>query len=168
MLKTPFNDFGKRTPVKFTETEYVSYYEKELIADGFDKDRPDEFLIEKKVVEFERIPISEEINSHRNKVGLKNLLKGIVSSRQMDDLIRRTQAVGGFFDATKLPDSHLEMEKLAGSVEKIWNSIPSELKGDLTKEEFIKTLSTEKLKSYILKQAEKQADLEAKKKEGEN
>lgn len=156
MVNSPFVVTEKKVASGSFDKEYVSFYEKESIADGFDKEHPDEFLIEKKVVEFERIPIKEEINSHRNKVGLKNLLKGIVSSRQMDELVKRTQAVGGFFDATKLPDSHLEMEKLAGSIDKVWNSIPSELKGDLSKEEFIKTLSSEKIKNYILGQVAKE------------
>lgn len=147
----------------FDEVDYVSYYEKESVAEGFDPARPDEFTINKEVVEFERIPISEEINSHASKVGLKNLLKGIVSQKQMDEFISKSASTGGYFDATKLPDSHLEMEKLAGSLEDIWSKIPVELKGDLSKEEFIKTITSEKLRDYVLSQVAKQEE----KKEGE-
>lgn len=142
----------ERKAFTFTETDYVSYYERESVSKDFNPDRPDEFTIERETVEFERVPISEEINAHRSKVGLKNLLKGIVSTRQMDDLIKKTQSSGGYFDATKLPDSHLEMERLAASIDSIWSKIPNELKGDLTKEEFIKTLTSEKLRNYVLSQ----------------
>lgn len=155
-ISSPFMTTQVKVSKKFTEVDYVSYYEKESISKDFDPEHPDEFTIESEVVEFERIPISEEINSHRSKVGLKNLLKGIVDQRQMSNFISKSQAVGGFFDATKLPDSHLAMEELAGKIDSVWDKIPDELKGDLSKEEFIKTLTSEKLRKYVLDEVAKQ------------
>lgn len=166
IIDSPFTASIKREGFTFTETDYISYYEKESIGKDFDPEHPDEFTIVKEFVEYDRVPIKESINAHASKVGLKNLLKGIVSKKQMDDLISKTAAVGGFFDATKLPDSQLEMEKLAGSIDSIWEKIPAELKGDLTKEEFLKTMSSEKLRRYILDEVARQ-EAANDKKEGE-
>lgn len=165
-INSPFTASINRTAFKFTETDYISYYEKESVGKDFDPDHPDEFTIVKEFVEYDRVPISESINAHASKVGLKNLLKGIVSKKQMDDLISKTAASGGFFDATKLPDSQLEMERLAGSIDSLWEKIPAELKGDLTKEEFIKTMSSEKLRRYVLDEVARQ-EAAKEKKEGE-
>lgn len=131
------------------DKEYISFMEVEKVKEGFDPSRPHEFIIEKEFIEDERIPIEQEINAHRNRVGLKNMLKGVVDSRQMKDLIARTQSNGLFVDGTKMPSSDLEMEKLVGSIDRIWDSIPAELKGTLTKEEFIASFTADKLKTYV-------------------
>ena len=48
------------------------------------------------------------------------------------------------------------MEELAGKIDSVWEKIPDELKGDLSKEEFIKTLTSEKLRKYVLDEVAKQ------------
>lgn len=153
MAQNSSNPFTARTTYigrKF-DKEYVRYYEKECIADAdkFDAKNPDQFLIEKKVVEYERLPINEYVNQFSSKVGILNELKGVVSRQQMDDYITTHQARPGFTDLTKLPDTAFEISELAKKVDKAWEEIPAELKGKLTKEEFLKTLTSEKLKSYI-------------------
>lgn len=162
---SPFCTFAEKKAYDFKEREYISYIEVEKVADGYDPKNPHAFLIEKEVIEDQRVPIDDEINAHRNKVGLKNLLKGIVDQRQMKDLISRTQRSSGFIDATKIPDSHLEIEALAGKLEKVWDEIPDDLKKGLTKEEFLKTISSQKIYDYASKVAANSAA--SKKKEGE-
>lgn len=149
-ISSPFAACAEKKGRVFIEKEYVTYKVVQKVAKGFDPKRPEEFLLEDEVVVDERIPIEEEINSHRNQVGLKNLLKGIVSNKQMNDLISKTQSDGKFIDLTKFPDSHLAIEDLAGRIDKIWAKIPSELKGSLTKEEFLKTMNTKKLEKYVM------------------
>lgn len=136
--------------------DYVTYKVVQKVADGFDSKNPTEFLIEEEVVEDTRVPIDDDINSHRDRVGLKNLLKGIVSEKQMSDLLERTRSSGLFVDATKIPDSQLEMEKLVGSIDSIWESIPAELRGSLSKEEFLKSITSKKIEDYVASQLEKQ------------
>ena len=162
-IDSPFTAEAEKAGRTFTEREYISYKTIKKVAPGFDPERPDEFLLEEEVVVDQKIPIDEEINSYQDKVGLKNILKGIVTEKQMNDLISKTKSTGQFIDATKFPDSLLEVEKLAGNLDNIWESIPKDLKGDLTKEEFIKTLTSKKLESYIQKEVEKReaADKEA-------
>lgn len=137
------------------DQEYVRYYEKEVIADPdkFDPNNPDQFLVETVATEYERLPIKEYINQFASKVGILNELRGVVSKQQMDDYIQTHQAQPGFVDLTKLPDSGFEISQLAAQVDKAWSSIPDELKGSLTKEEFLKTLTSEQIKSYIISQA---------------
>lgn len=148
---------------KFTETEYIHYMEVEKVAEGFDPQHPELFTVEKESVEYERIPIHDYINSFASKVGLKNELKGIVSQQQMDDFVSSHKATPGFTDLTKLPDTEFGMSQLAAKLDETWDSIPDELKGSLTKEEFMKTLTSQKIKDYLISQLPKEED----KKDGE-
>lgn len=150
-----FNTPCKKTAREFTEFDYVTYKVVKKIGAGFDPKHPDQFLIEEEFVEDTRVPIDEDINSYRSKVGLKNLLKGIVSKRQLNDLIERTKSSGQSIDLTKFPDSHLAVEELAGNIDKIWDKIPDELKGSLTKEEFISSITSKKLESYVMNEIAK-------------
>lgn len=155
MSNNIFNSPIVKKPRVFTETDYVTYKEVERIKAGFDPKHPEDFLIEKSVVEDTRVPIDEDINSYRSKVGLKNLLKGIVSKRQMAEFIEKTQSTGQNIDLIKFPDSHLAVEELAGNIDKIWDKIPAELKGSLTKEEFISSITSKKLESYVMNEIAK-------------
>lgn len=162
---SPFSVRKPRKAKRKFDSEFVHYMVVEEIADAdsFDPKKPGEFLIQKKTMEYERLPIEETINQFSSKVGLKNELKGVVSKQQMDEFIQTHQAKPGFTDLTKLPDSAFEIQKLAASVDKVWAEVPEELKGSLTKEEFLKTITSEKIKSFIdAKVASKT------KKEGEN
>jgi len=161
--------FGSSVPVptkEFTEREFVHYMEVESVSSDFDKKKPSEFLIEKTIEEYERIPIDDYINSFASKVGLKNELKGIITKQQMDAYIEEHKARPGFVDLTKLPDSQFDIEKVAARIDEIWDSIPSELKGKQTKEEFLSSLTREKIESYVLSEVKKSLTTEEKK-EGE-
>lgn len=148
-IDSPFCATAEKVARSDFDKEYVSYIEVQKVKDGFDPERPHEFIIESEFIEDQRIPIEDEINAHRNRVGLKNMLKGIVSSRQMSDLIEKTQSSGLFVDGTQMPSSDLEMEKLVGSINKIWDSIPEDLKGDLSKEEFLASITADRIKKYV-------------------
>lgn len=136
------------------DKEYIHYMEVEEVADpkSFDPEKPSEFLIKKKTVEYERLPISETVNEFASKVGLKNELRGVVSKKQMDDFILAHQAQPGFTDLTKLPDTAFEMDQLAKRVDEAWAKIPDELKGKLSKEDFMKSLTSDQIKAYIQSQ----------------
>lgn len=134
------------------DTDYVHYMELEKVADGFDPKDPSNFIIQKDVVEYERLPIDEYLAQFAPRVGLKNMLQGVLTQQQMEEFIAAHQAPAIEVDATKLPNNDLDMEKLVGSIDKIWASIPDELKGDLTKEEFLKSFTADKLTEYIASQ----------------
>lgn len=160
-VSNPFVARQSFAEVKFTETEYIHYMEVERVADGFDSKNPELFTLEKDYVEYERIPIHEYINSFASKVGLKNELKGVVSKQQMDDFITTHKASKGFTDLTKLPDTEFGMAQLVAKMDETWDSIPTALKGNLSKEDFLKSLTSQKIKDYLISQ------LPEKKKEGE-
>lgn len=134
---------------KFLVKDYISYKEIESVANGYDPKHPEQFIIEKKIVEKERVPIREYVGSFESQVGLKNLLKGIVSNKQMDDLISRTGSTGPDVDLTSIPSDSFEIEQMISNIDRVWESIPAELRGDLTKEEFLKSMTQDKLKKYI-------------------
>lgn len=163
--KNPFLMTRKAPEKTFTERELIKYGIQEEVADGFDSKRPADFLINRKTVVVERIPIDEYVESFASKVGLNNELKGIVTKSQMDDYIAAHSAQPGFVDLTELPDTALEMEKLAKRVDDIWESIPTELKGSLSKEQFLAQLTEEKLQEYISSQVSSQLQKESEVKE---
>lgn len=160
---SPFVPSGKVFEKEFTETEFIHYMDVEEVAEGFNPEKPSEFLINTHSEEYERVPIDEYINSFASKVGLKNELKGIISSAQMDDFIANHKAKPGFVDLTKLPDSQFAMKEFSEKVESVWSSIPDELKAGLSKEEFLKQITADKLKDYVLSKMPKTDE----KKEGE-
>lgn len=149
-ISSPFCSRERFPAKKFVEKEFIHYMNVDEVSKDFNPDKPHEFLIETHVEEYERIPIDEYINSFSSKIGLKNELKGVVSKQQMDEFISEHKAAPGFVDLTKLPDTELGMMKAAESVDDIWNDIPSELKGKMTKEEFLKTISSEKIQDFII------------------
>lgn len=151
VISSPFCNFKAKKAFGVGESEFIHYkvVEKIVEPETFDPKFPDQFLVSKELVEYERIPIDEYINSFDSSVGLKNLLKGIVSKKQMDDFIARTQAESTDIDITGFPNSELELEKLAASVDSYWDKIPSELKGSMTKEEFVKTITAKQIAAYV-------------------
>lgn len=155
-IKTsPFCTVRKVPVVNVSDKDFVHYMEVEEITEDYDPKKPSEFLIEKKYVEYERIPIEEYINSFASKVGLKNELKGIISKQQMDDFISTHKAQPGFVDLTALPDTVFGMEQMSKRLNEIWNDIPSDLKGTMTKEEFLKEMNSDKLKAYVMNEISK-------------
>lgn len=164
---SPFCVRNKFPKKDFTEKEYIHYMNVEEVSKDFNPEKPHEFLIEVHTEEYERIPIDEYINQFSNKVGLKNELKGVISKQQMDEFISEHKATPGFVDLTRLPDTDLAMKKAAENVDEIWNSIPAELKGKLTKEEFLKTISQEKIKDFIIQDYMRKNPPKVPEKEGE-
>lgn len=161
-ISSPFCQFKAKKAHGVGETDYIYTGIRETVKDGFDPKYPDQFIIEKECIEVERVPIAEYVNSFNSSVGLKNLLKGVISKKQLEDLISRTEASGGDIDITKLPTNSIELEKLAGSVDSIWASIPDELKSGLSKEEFIKSITASQIQNFVASQVAAQASIEEK------
>ena len=157
---SPFCNFEKKKLKGVGSDEYSHVKLVEKIQSGFDPKKPDQFLIDTTVEEYERVPIVEYINSFDSSVGLKNLLKGIISKSQMDAFIEEHQAPNIDIDATLLPSSPLAFEKLAGSVDSYWDDIPAELKGNMTKDEFMKTITADMIKSYVDNQIKAQQQVQ--------
>ena len=151
VISSPFCNFKLKKAHGSGETEYIRYKVVEKIVDpeNFDPKNPDQFLTKEELVEVERVPIDEYISSFDSSVGLKNLLKGIVSKKQMEDFISRSAAESADIDITEFPNSELELEKLASSVDSYWDKIPSELKGSMSKEEFVKTITAKQIQAYV-------------------
>ena len=151
VISSPFCNFKKKKAFGVGDNEFVHYKVVDKIVDpeSFDPKYPDQYLVKQELVEYERVPIDEYINSFDSSVGLKNLLKGIVSKKQLDDLISRTQAESADIDITEFPSSELELEKLASSVDAYWEKIPDELKGSMTKEDFVKTITSKQIQAYV-------------------
>lgn len=157
-VSNPFIGKCRFPTLTFDEREFVHYMEVERVSKDYDPKKPHEFLIERSVEEYERIPIDDHVRSLSSKVGLKNELKGIVTKQQMDEFIETHKAEPGFVDLTKLPDTALSMGEYAVNVDKIWEDIPSELRGDMSKEEFLKTITAKKIQDYVLSKIPKEKD----------
>lgn len=139
---------------KFNQEEYITY---KIVESAIVKDpkHPEEFTIERNVVEDERIPIREELNSYKSKVGLKNLLKGITTKKQMTEFVEKTSTNGEFVDLTKMPTNFEEFVSLSKSVDRIWDSLPKELKKDMSKDEFLRKLTKDQINDYVISEAKR-------------
>ena len=80
VISSPFCNFKKKKAFGVGDNEFVHYKVVDKIVDpeSFDPKYPDQYLVKQELVEYERVPIDEYINSFDSSVGLKNLLKAII------------------------------------------------------------------------------------------
>lgn len=86
----------------------------------------------------EEVDIREYVNSFADECGVENVLKKF--ARTGDASLFAQHQVIENVDATKIPD---------GNAEELFNSLPDDLKKNMSYEEFVKTLTGEQLKAYI-------------------
>lgn len=89
------------------------------------------------VVHEEKIDIDELVNSHKNEVGVKNLIRMFSRTGDLSLFNQRTALPEG--DYSNLPDK---------SVEEIFKDIPKELRGDLSVEQFLRSMTTDQFKKF--------------------
>ena len=97
----------------------------------------------------EKIPIKQLVQSHANEVGVANIIRRIL---QTGDMSLLNQREAQYVDTTKLPKSIGQVQEKAIALESIYASIPADLKKDMTLEQFVTTMTNEKIKAYYDKQ----------------
>lgn len=122
---------------KFQEDYFETIYKDQYIKDG---DNPEDFHIEKKK-EVKKTNIDKFINSFADDAGIMNTLKKVAEGDN-SGLVNRIHR-----DTTRDPASLADIP----STNDAFEAIDKELRGDLSKEDFIKSLSEEKIKAYIEK-----------------
>ena len=122
---------------KFQEDYFEIIEKDQYIKDG---DGPEDFHIEKKK-EVKKTNIDKFINSYADDAGIMNTLKKIAEGDN-SGLVNRLHR-----DTTKDPASLADIP----SIEEAFEAIDKELRGDLSKEDFIKSLTEDKINAYIEK-----------------
>lgn len=85
------------------------------------------------------------VNSHAEEVGVVNILNRIIKTGDMS-LLKAREAQ--YIDTTELPQSLGEVQAKAIALESIYANIPEDLKKDMSLDQFVKTMTDERIKSY--------------------
>lgn len=96
-------------------------------------------------VVIERTPIKELVNSHKDEVGVVNIIKRIAKTGDMS-LLEQNKPIYG--DLSKLPQSDAEIKAKALELENIYKSLPADMTKGLTISEFVKTFGSKELIDY--------------------
>lgn len=85
------------------------------------------------------------VNSHADEVGVVNILNRIIKTGDMS-LLQAREAQ--YIDTTQLPQSLGEVQAKAIALESIYANIPEDLKKDMSLDQFVKTMTDERVKAY--------------------
>lgn len=107
-----------------------------------------DYVIKKKVVEVRRVNRAEFINSHRNDVGILNILKKCALAGQ-DPTDGRFASEQGFVDLSKMPKN---VEEAYAAVEKgvsAFDKLPEDMKKKMSMEAFVHAFGAEEIENYV-------------------
>lgn len=141
----PVTEVQKREDVELT-----IYYMRDHVKE-VDPADDGNFIIEKRPAIFSREKLNEKIQSYASDVDLKQMIGRINSKEEFAELVARTglPQSGETIDQRPFENlTDLQAEELIAKGEAAWASLPAELKGDLTKEEFLKNFNTQMLVDY--------------------
>lgn len=132
----------KIEPVHYQETwvdyEYVDV--KESTGSG-----ENDFEIKTKEVAHET-NINEHIESFASEVGVRNIMAKIAMTK---DLSLAEQVPAEYADLSVIPDTPQEKLAAMKTAEEAYSAIDPELRGNLSMEDFIKSLDEQKISKYI-------------------
>lgn len=133
------------------KVELVTYYPKEHIT-YVDPEDSGNFIREIRPEVFSRVKLNEQIRSFKSDVDLKTLIAKVQTPEEMNELVNQMKLGqdGQVFDETIFEGlTALQAEQLIKRGEEAWAKMPIELKGDLTKEEFLASMTNEKIRAYV-------------------
>lgn len=160
----------KNAPVKKItkrdDVELTIYYMRDHVKE-VDPEDDGNFIIEKRPAIYSREKLNAKIQSYASDVDLKQMIGRINSKEEFAELVARTglPQSGEIIDQRPFENlTELEAEALIKRGESAWLSLPDDLKGDLSKEEFLKNFNAQMLIDYANKLAAQKTEV---KKEGE-
>lgn len=131
---------------EFKSSDIVHYYMKDVVKKVGEGE--EDFVIEQKLEEYDRTPRAEYINSFKNDVGIKNMIRKAIANGQDPAVCFR--AKGGYVDLTKAPNSITELEQSLQSADKAYENLPKDLKKAHSKSEAHK-ITREEIEQYVAK-----------------
>lgn len=139
-------------PIKrkfFTNDDIVDYYEKDVVKKIGEKD--DEFVIEKKLTEFDRKNRKDYIESFKNECGVKNQIAKAVRNGESLDFVLNDKFKSpqrGFVDSIAVEDALNDPDGFAQKIEKSLKRLPKDLREKKSARE-ISQMSNDDIKKYV-------------------
>lgn len=131
------------------EVKVVFYCEQDELVE-VDPDDPKKFLTRKVPVVAEEIPLNAYIQQFCRDVDLKEKINRLRTKSEFDEFIGQTRMpeTGAVYEQKDYL-SDLQMEAIIKAGLNAWKTLPSELKKDLTKEEFMASFNEKMFASYV-------------------
>ena len=148
VVKLPY---WKRAPKrKFEEDpDIVHFYEKDVVKKIGDGE--DDFVVDKKVVEYERYNLSDYVQSHSNDVGVKNMIAKAIRNGESADYVLSEKFKSpqkGFVDQTEIEKALTDPDMFSKKVAQAVDKIPGDIKKSKTPREIAK-MSDAEIEAYI-------------------
>lgn len=116
------------------DIDIIEYYDKDVVVKTGEGE--DDYKIEKKLVEYNRVNRDKYIQSFSDEVGITNILKKVALGG-VD--VEQFKAKPGFVDMTQFPQGYGDAEKmLVDQRKEIWDSLPDELRTKMNYSDFVK------------------------------
>jgi len=142
----PLVDKPEHTQTDYTkDKDIVGYTEEDYIVKTGEGDK--DFIVKKRVVEFERKNRQEYINSFTDDIGVLNVLKKCALSN--DESLIKQRPDGAFMDATGFPTCK---EDIYNTVEKgvtAFDKLPDDIKKKMSMEQFVNSFGQEQFDELI-------------------
>ena len=136
------------TPVGIKE--YDKYYIKRQIkfvpipvSEG-----SDDYVLEMRIID-DKEDIYQLINSQASGVGLQAMLEKFERTGDLSVLPQPVQATDDIVDFTQLPQDNAEYFEYIHSLANKFKSLPVELRGDMTVEDFVKNITQKQVDDYV-------------------
>lgn len=139
-------------PIKrrfFVHEDIVEYYDKEIVKKIGEGE--DEFVIEKKATEFNRMNRDDFIKSHASEVGVKNQIAKAIREGESPSVVLTEKFKSpqkGFVDEIKVEDALANPDELAKKVQSSLKRLPKDLRDKKSARE-ISEMSDIDIKKYV-------------------
>lgn len=142
----PLFDKPQHTQTDYTQDEdIVGYTEEEYIVSTGEGDK--DFVVKKRVVEFERKNRQDYINSFADDVGVLNVLKKCALSN--DESLIKQRPDGVYMDATGFPKTKEDVFNTVQKGVNAFDKLPDDIKKKMSMEQFVNSFGQEQFDELI-------------------
>lgn len=167
----PFFPTTEGLPVPFVtkDTEDDKYIIERALVDVVEKtgEGKNDFIVKQELQEISRVNRADYINSHREDVGILNIIKKVQLTGDAT-LLNQRQVEAGFADITGMPKDKMEAMDVVQEGVAAFDNLPNEIKGKMSMAQFAQQGNAEfdALVEAVVKKVKDTQD--SQKKEGES
>lgn len=119
-----------------TEEKLAICREAEIVKKTGEGD--EDFTVEKKLVIDKLVNRQEYIGQFADEVGILNVLKRVANGADFETEVNQVNNTHGYIDMTKMPTDYIDAINKQAYAQKLYNSLPDEIKNKLSQEDLIK------------------------------
>ena len=146
------------TPKSGPFDEYYIDYEVVQVCKPVEGGSDEDFIITEKIKESKR-KIQDVLDSQADDVGLDNMIKKFALTGDPSVLPQGVDATDEILDLTKFPSDTAEYMEYIQNLNKEYYSLTDDLREKMNPQEFVNSMTPEKLKNYIDSKQPKKDDV---------